>query len=138
MTSPPRVRQPSGRWVGRLALAALLLAVGGACQSAPADLEGKQLAVTPGAVDEIMWPVFARKTRLDARKVTLLNVDATAKATLMRNGQADGAFHLVPTDATIYEASGFPVAALRYSDFGLSRLGTGIVARGQTLREKPD
>jgi NitT/TauT family transport system substrate-binding protein len=56
----------------------------------------------------------------------------------MRNGQADGAFHLVPTDATIYEANGFPVAALRYSDFGLSRLGTGIVARGQTLREKPD
>jgi len=104
----------------------------------PADLEGKQLAFTPGAVAEIMWPVFARKTRLDESKITLLNVDATAKATLMRNGQADGAFHLVPTDSTIYEASGFPVAAMRYSDFGLSRLGTGIVARGQMLREKPD
>jgi NitT/TauT family transport system substrate-binding protein len=104
----------------------------------PADLEGKQLAFTPGAVAEIMWPVFARKTRLDESRVTLLNVDATAKATLMRNGQADGAFHLVPTDSTIYEAGGFPVASLRYSDFGLSRLGTGIAARGQTLREKPD
>ena len=54
------------------------------------DLEGKQLAFTPGAVAEIMWPVFARKARLDESRVTLLNVDATAKATLMRNGQAEG------------------------------------------------
>jgi len=104
----------------------------------PADLEDRRLAFTPGAVAEIMWPVFARKTRLDEGKVTLLNVDATAKATLMRNGQADGAFHLVPTDSTIYESSGFPVATMRYADFGLSRLGTGVVALTQTLRDKPE
>jgi NitT/TauT family transport system substrate-binding protein len=104
----------------------------------PKDLEGKRLAYASGAVAEIMWPVFANRNDVDESAVTLLNIAASAKASLLRNGQADGAFHLVPTDSTIYEAVGFPVASMRYADFGLSRLGTGLVVRTQLLREQGD
>jgi NitT/TauT family transport system substrate-binding protein len=104
----------------------------------PEDLPGKTLASVPAGVDGIAWPIFAKKVGLDPNAVTIINTDVPGKYAALLGRRVDATFQLVPIDKLQYEAQGLPVHPLLYADYGIERLGHGLVLASGTLKDSPD
>ncbi len=102
------------------------------------DLKGKTLSGVPSGAGETMWPVLAKRVGLDADAITMVSTDVPGKYAALMARRVDGSFHQVPTDALQFEANNFPVQRLLYADYGLDRLGTGIIVPNQTLKDSPE
>jgi NitT/TauT family transport system substrate-binding protein len=104
----------------------------------PEDLKGKTLSGVPSGAGEVMWPVLAKRVGMDPDSMTLVATDVPGKYAALMSRRVDGSFHQVPTDALQFEANGFAVQRLLYSDYGLDRLGTGLVLSNATIKESPE
>ncbi len=104
----------------------------------PEDLPGKSIAAVLSGVDGFQWPIFAKKVGLDPDAVTIINTDVPGKYAALMAHRVDASFQLVPIDALQFEAQGFPVHQLLYADYGVERLGHGLVVSASTLQDSPD
>lgn len=105
----------------------------------PADLVGKTVAGTPGDAMYATFPAWLELNGVDPAEVEVVNVDAAGKIAALIEGQADaimGFFH--DQAPTIENQSGEEVDYLRYGDFGMNILGTGIVVNESTVAEDPE
>src|SRR5581483_6662856 len=105
----------------------------------PADIKGKTVAVTPGDSMSQIWPLFLKKTGLKDTEFKTVAGDAQTKLNAVINGQADLLLGYVMDQAIkLHDAVHNPVYAIRFADYGVNVVGSGIIVQKDYLKNKPD
>jgi NitT/TauT family transport system substrate-binding protein len=93
----------------------------------PADLRGKKIVYTAGALEAPFIDSFLAAGGLQRSDVELVAVDAASKATTYASGRADAALSTIPFFlAAVAETR--PSNAIRFADYKLEMPGYGLFA----------
>src|SRR5512140_2289665 len=105
----------------------------------PADIKGKTVAVTPGDSMSQIWPLFLKKTGLKDSDFKTVAGDAQTKLNAVMNGQADLLLGYVMDQAIkLQDATQKQVYPIRFADYGVNMVSSGIIAQKDFLKQKPD
>ena len=105
----------------------------------PKDIVGKTVAVTPGDAMSQIWPLFLKKTGLQENQFKTVASDAQTKLNAVINGQADLLLgYVMDQNIKIQDATHKPVTTIRFADYGITLISSGIVASKDTLEKKSD
>ncbi|KAA0678813.1 ABC transporter substrate-binding protein [Roseomonas genomospecies 6] len=105
----------------------------------PEDIKGKTVAMTPGDSMSQIWPLFLRKTGLKESDFRVVSGDAQTKLNAVINGQADLLLgYVMDQSMKIKDATGKSVTPIRFADYGVNMVSSGIIAHTGTLQDKPD
>jgi len=105
----------------------------------PQDLIGKIVATTPGDAVSQMWPLFLKVNNIAPDQVKIVSGDGQTKLNAVMSGQADVLLGSVMDQSVkLQDATGKPVAAIRFADSGISQINSGIVANKNLLTENPE
>ncbi len=105
----------------------------------PEDIKGKTVAVTPGDSPSQIWPLFLKKTGLKESDFKTVAGDATTKLNAVINGQADLLIgYVMDQSMKIKDATGKNVHAIRFADYGIHLIGSGIIVNTDFAKEKQD
>ncbi len=105
----------------------------------PNDIKGKTVAVTPGDSMSQIWPLFLKKTGLKEGDFKVVAGDAQTKLNAVINGQADLLLgYVMDQNMKLQDATKKPVTPIRFADFGVNLVSSGVIANKDTLKEKPD
>ena len=105
----------------------------------PKDIIGKTVAMTPGDSMSQIWPLFLKKTGLNDSQYKVVSGDGQTKLNAVINGQADLLLgYVMDQNIKIQDATKKPVTVIRFADYGVSLISSGIVASKDTLAAKPD
>ena len=104
----------------------------------PKDLEGKTLAAPPGDSQRQMFPAFAKANKIDASKVTWVNIEPAAKIAAVAEKRMDGVSDYT-TGLPFYEkaAGKGNVVMMPWADFGFDMYSMSIIASAKTMKERP-
>src|SRR5689334_23963072 len=101
----------------------------------PEDIKGKTVAVTPGDSMSQIWPLFLKKTNLKDGDFKTVAGDAQTKLNAVINNQADVLLGYVMDQAIkLQDATHKPVYAIRFADYGVNMVSSGIVVQKDTLK----
>src|SRR5437588_6684774 len=104
----------------------------------PEDIKGKTVAVTPGDSMPQIWPLFLKKTNLKETDFKTVAGDAQTKLNAVINNQADLLLGYVMDQAIkLQDATKKPVYPIRFADYGVNLISSGIVAKTDTPKAKP-
>ncbi|MBV8912923.1 MAG: ABC transporter substrate-binding protein [Acetobacteraceae bacterium] len=105
----------------------------------PEDIKGKTVAVTPGDSMSQIWPLFLRKTGLKESDFNTVSGDAQTKLNAVINGRADLLLgYVMDQSMRIKDATGKDVYPIRWADYGINLVSSGIITRIGLLQENPD
>ena len=105
----------------------------------PKDIVGKTVAVTPGDSMSQVWPLFLKKTGISETEFKTVSGDAQTKLNAVMNGQADLLLGYVMDQAIkLQDATKKPVYPIRFADYGVNMISSGIIVNVETLKTKPD
>jgi NitT/TauT family transport system substrate-binding protein len=105
----------------------------------PKDIGGKTVAVTPGDSMSQIWPLFLKKTGINETDFKTVSGDAQTKLNAVMTGQADLLLGYVMDQAIkLQDATGKPVYPIRFADYGVNLISSGIVVNAETLKTKPE
>ncbi|HZQ00926.1 MAG TPA: ABC transporter substrate-binding protein [Reyranella sp.] len=104
----------------------------------PADLEGATVGSPPGDAQRQMFPAFAKFNKIDASKVTWVNIEPAAKIAAVAEKRMDGVSDYT-TGLPLYEkaAGKGNVVMMPWADFGFDLYSMSIMASEKTMKEKP-
>jgi NitT/TauT family transport system substrate-binding protein len=108
--------------------------------SEPKDLEGKTGAYTPGSAPEQLFKTFVKRTGIDLQSIKLVSVGDFATRDnlfLTRKVDFDFGFDLIYFPL-MQEKCNCTINALRYADYGLNSISTGLVVSDRYANEHPD
>jgi len=106
---------------------------------APKDIVGKTVAITPGDSMSQIWPLFLKKTGIKETDFKTVAGDAQTKLNAVMNGQADLLLGYVMDQAIkLQDATKKPVYPIRFADYGVNMISSGIIINSETLKSKPD
>ena len=105
----------------------------------PEDIKGKVVAVTPGDSMSQIWPLFLKKTNLKETDFKQVAGDAQTKLNAVINGQADLLLGYVMDQAIkLQDATHKAVYPIRFADYGVNLVSSGIIVQKDLLKNKPD
>ena len=105
----------------------------------PADIKGKTVAVTPGDSMSQIWPLFLKKTGLSDADFKTVSGDAQTKLNAVINNQADLLLGYVMDQAIkLQDATHKQVYPIRFADYGVNMVSSGIIVQKDYLKAKPD
>src|SRR5215470_11897055 len=105
----------------------------------PEDIKGKIVAVTPGDSMSQIWPLFLKKTNLKDSDFKTVAGDAQTKLNAVINSQADLLLGYVMDQAIkLQDATKKPVTPIRFSDYGVNMVSSGIIVQKDYLKSHPD
>jgi NitT/TauT family transport system substrate-binding protein len=105
----------------------------------PADIKGKTVAVTPGDSMSQIWPLFLKKTGLQSSDFQQVAGDAQTKLNAVMTGQADLLLGYVMDQAIkLQDATHKQVYPIRFADYGVNMVSSGIIVQKDFLKNKPD
>jgi NitT/TauT family transport system substrate-binding protein len=105
----------------------------------PEDIKGKTVAVTPGDSMSQIWPLFLKKTNLKDSDFKTVAGDAQTKLNAVINNQADLLLGYVMDQAIkLQDATQKPVYPIKFSDYGINMVSSGIIVQKDLLKSKPD
>src|SRR3954452_21904986 len=105
----------------------------------PEDIKGKTVAVTPGDSMSQIWPLFLKKTNLKDTEFKTVSGDAQTKLNAVMNGQADLLLGYVMDQAIkLQDATHKQVYPIRFADYGVNMVSSGIIVQKDFLKQKPD
>ncbi len=105
----------------------------------PEDIKGKTVAVSPGDSMSQICPLFLRKTGLKESDFNTVSGDAQTKLNAVINGRADLLLgYVMDQSMKIKDATGKDVYPIRFADYGINLVSSGIITRTQLLQENPD
>src|SRR5690349_5428392 len=103
------------------------------------DLKGKTVATTPGDSMSQIWPLFLKKANLKESDMKILSGDATTKLNAVINGQADVLLgYVMDQSMKIKDATGKDVTPVKYADYGINLVSSGIVANRDFVKDNQD
>jgi NitT/TauT family transport system substrate-binding protein len=103
----------------------------------PKDMEGKTVGAPPGDGQRQMFPAFAKLAKIDASKVTWVNVEPAAKVAALAEKRVDSVADYT-TGLPFYEkAMGQGNAVMMpWSDHGFDLYSMSIMASEKTMKER--
>ena len=105
----------------------------------PDDIKGKTVAVTPGDSMSQIWPLFLKKTGLKESDFKAVSGDAQTKLNAVINNQADLLLGYVMDQAIkLQDATHKPVYPIRFADYGVNMVSSGIIVQKDYLKAHPD
>jgi NitT/TauT family transport system substrate-binding protein len=108
----------------------------------PKDFEGRSVGLQPGSLGEKLFPMLAKVNGVDLSKVRIVPLSGDVYVPTFLEGRIDlisGLYDAVYQAVRLRaEKRGRALTAVWTKDWGLDTLGTLVVAREQTLRERPD
>jgi NitT/TauT family transport system substrate-binding protein len=105
----------------------------------PKDIVGKTIAMTPGDSMSQIWPLFMKKTGLQEGQYKVVSGDGQTKLNAVINGQADLLLgYVMDQNIKIQDATKKPVTVVRFADYGVNLISSGLVASKDTLEKKAD
>ncbi len=105
----------------------------------PEDIKGKTVAVTPGDSMSQIWPLFLKKTGLKEGDFKQVAGDAQTKLNAVINNQADLLLGYVMDQAIkLQDATQKQVTPIRFADFGVNMVSSGIIVQKDFLAKNPD
>src|SRR5439155_18543811 len=98
------------------------------------DIIGKTVAMTPGDSMSQIWPLFLKKAGLQENQFHTVSGDAQTKLNAVINGQADVLLgYVMDQNIKLQDATHKPVQVVRFADYGVNLVSSGIVAGKETL-----
>jgi NitT/TauT family transport system substrate-binding protein len=105
----------------------------------PKDLEGRTLAMIAGSGQFQQWPAFVKGARLDASKITVVNLAPLSLGPALISGKVDAIGAYVQSYVPIIEIQGNKqVRAFWFADYGVSVVSNGIIAHNDFIKSDPD
>jgi NitT/TauT family transport system substrate-binding protein len=105
----------------------------------PEDIKGKTVAITPGDSMSQIWPLFLKKTALKESDFTTVAGDAQTKLNAVINGQADLLLgYVMDQSMKIKDAIGKDVYPIKFADYGINLVSSGIVANTDYIKANAD
>jgi NitT/TauT family transport system substrate-binding protein len=105
----------------------------------PADIKGKTVITGPGDSLTQIWPLFLKKTGLKEINFTTLSGDSNVKLNSVINGQADLLLgYVMDQSMKIKDVTGKDVYPIKWADYGVNLVGSGIVANTTFVKANPD
>jgi NitT/TauT family transport system substrate-binding protein len=105
----------------------------------PEDIKGKTVAMTPGGSNEQIWPLFLKKVNLKESDFKTVSGDANTKVNAVINGQADMVLgYPMDQGMKILDATGKRVYAIKFADYGIELVSSGIIAHKDIVKDNPD
>ena len=105
----------------------------------PDDIKGKTVAITPADSMTQIWPLFLKKTGLKESDFTTVAGDAQTKLNAVINGQADLLLgYVMDQSMKIKDAIGKEVYPIKFADYGINLVSSGIVANTDYVKANPD
>ena len=105
----------------------------------PRDLEGKRLGVSVGEVMDNMLGPFAAINHFDPSKVTIVQLDNSARSALFMARKLDVTAIFLNNELPLYEKrAGVKLHTLAIADFGLRLLGASFFVNADFARNNPD
>ena len=105
----------------------------------PPDIKGRIVAMTPGDSMSQIWPLFLQKTGLKEADFKVVSGDAQTKLNAVINGQADLLLgYVMDQTMRITDATGKPTNAIRFADYGVNLVSSGLIAHRDLLKDKAD
>lgn len=105
----------------------------------PKDIIGKTVAMTPGDSMSQIWPLFLKKTGLQEGQYKVVSGDGQTKLNAVINGQADLLLgYVMDQNIKIQDATHKPVQVIRFADYGINLISSGIITNKDTISSKPD
>jgi len=103
------------------------------------DIVGKTIAMTPGDSMSQIWPLFLKKTGLREDQYKTVSGDAQTKLNAVINGQADLLLgYVMDQNIKLQDATHKPVQVVRFADYGVNLISSGIIVGKDTIAAKPD
>ncbi|MFI7282603.1 ABC transporter substrate-binding protein [Micromonospora chersina] len=107
--------------------------------ASPADLKGKTIASTAGDALSKTFPAFLKANGLAATDVTLQNTDPAGKMAAVMSGKTDALLGFATDQGpTMQEKAGKQVSYLKFAEHGLTFFSNGLLASGDTIKNKQD
>jgi NitT/TauT family transport system substrate-binding protein len=106
----------------------------------PKDLEGRKVGVPPGDAQRVLWPALAAAHGIDMNKVTLINIQPSAKAQSLAAKQVDAVFDWVVGNQQYWEAGldKEKLVLIPWAKWGVNPYGNALMASEKTIKERPD
>ena len=105
----------------------------------PKDIVGKTIAMTPGDSMSQIWPLFMKKTGLQEGQYKVVSGDGQTKLNAVINGQADLLLgYVMDQNIKIQDATHKPVTVVRFADYGVNLISSGLIANKDTIEKKAD
>jgi NitT/TauT family transport system substrate-binding protein len=105
----------------------------------PEDIKGKTVATTPGDSMSQIWPLFLKKTGLKESDFKTVSGDAQTKLNAVINGQADLLLgYVMDQSMKIKDATGKDVYPIKFADYGVNLVSSGIVTNTDLVKSNPD
>jgi NitT/TauT family transport system substrate-binding protein len=101
----------------------------------PSDLVGKRIVYTAGSLEGPFIRPFFERNGVPLDKITLLNVEASAKLSTYFTGDCDAAASTVPWPIPIAEGKR-DSGGILFADFGFDLPGYGLVVQVDNLKKK--
>jgi NitT/TauT family transport system substrate-binding protein len=105
----------------------------------PEDIKGKTVATTPGDSLSQIWPLFLKKAGLKEADFKTVSGDAVTKLNAVINGQADLLLgYVMDQSMKIKDATGKDVFPIKFSDYGVNLVSSGIISNTDYVKANPD
>jgi NitT/TauT family transport system substrate-binding protein len=105
----------------------------------PEDIKGKTVATTPGDSLSQIWPLFLKKTGLKESDFKTVSGDAVTKLNAVIIGQADLLLgYVMDQSMKIKDATGKDVYPIKFADYGVNLVSSGIITNTEYLKEHED
>ncbi|TAN28067.1 MAG: nitrate ABC transporter substrate-binding protein [Castellaniella sp.] len=105
----------------------------------PKEIIGKTVAVTPGDALSQVWPIFLKVNHIDPTQIKTVSGDAQTKLNAVMTGRADMLLGYVMDQAIkLQDATGRKVYPIRFADYGVNQISSGIVVNKEWLAKNQD
>jgi NitT/TauT family transport system substrate-binding protein len=109
--------------------------------ASPKDLEGKSIAAPTTDAPRTMFPIYARMTGIDEKKVRWITIDGAQKEPMLLSKRADAItsfWGTAPTLARLAKTQGLTVNMLRWSDAGFELYSNGLLVGDDMIKSRPE
>jgi len=105
----------------------------------PKDLEGRKIGSSPTNSAKVVFPAMAGAVGFDPKKVTWVTMESSAQDPSLFAGRVDAIPSYRTRNPTVYKMAkklNKPIGMFNYSDYGLDIYSNGIIAHGDTIKNK--
>lgn len=107
--------------------------------ASPKDLEGKKIADAPGSTVRAVFPLYAKRSGIDAGKVTFVPATPPALPSLLASKQVDAVGQFTVGIPLFQRAAGGkPIVSFPYAKVLPGLMGIGLAVADETIAENPD
>jgi NitT/TauT family transport system substrate-binding protein len=113
-----------------------VISLAGAGINSPKDMEGKRGGFVPTSASDRIFPAFAKSAGVDAQKIAKLQIESSARYSILLQGNADFVIGWSFTDAYKIGRQKPIAPPILFSDYGVNTLGVGVIVSRDTLEKR--